>query len=108
MRNSSRTPIDEVAIDAAGAVAIRPRIAADETFEHIYRAAMGVRWHSDTRSLVPYETKGETPAWWFRQIVAAVSSEYGQLLELQPDTKWTNVSSDVRRAIEAIEDGHAV
>jgi hypothetical protein len=101
MRGESRVPIAEVAIDSSGAIAITPRIAPTEDFEQIYRAAMGVRWQPNLRALVPYETQGATPEWWFRQIVSAVHSEYGQVLELQPDTKWTNVSPEIKRAIQS-------
>jgi hypothetical protein len=108
MRDESHVPIEEVAIDAGGTIAVTPRIPSHEHFEHIYRAAMGVRWQPTLRALVPYETKDATPDWWFRQIVSAVRSEYGQILELRPETKWTNVSLELKRAIQSGMDGHAV
>jgi hypothetical protein len=108
MREWPRVPIQEVAIDAGGSIEVMPRIAPAEDFEQIYRAAMGVRWQPTRRALVPHETQGASPEWWFRQIVSAVQSEYGQLLVLQPDTKWTNVSPDTRRAIQSAIEGDAV
>ena len=103
---SDVVPIDEVEIDGAAGILVRPRIPANEHYEHIYRTASGVRWQQQTRALVVYEVKGMPPAWWFRQIVAAVESEYGQRLELRPDTRWTNVSEAERREIEG--EWHAV
>ena len=98
MRKS--VPIDAVEVDAALGILVRPRIPESEHYEHIYRTATGVRWQSQRRALVAYEVKGMSPAWWFQQIVDAVASEYGQHLELQPDTLWTNVPESERSEIE--------
>jgi hypothetical protein len=108
MRALVRIPIDEVAIDSTGRLLVRPRIAATEDFGQIYRTASGVRWESASRSLVPYEAMDKAPPWWFRQIVDAVQSEYRQLLELQPDTIWTNVPAETRRDIQSGNDGHDI
>ena len=108
MHASVRIPIDEVAIDSTGRILIRPRIAATDDFEHIYRTASGVRWEAASRSLVPYEVMDKAPPWWFRQIIDAVQSEYGQLLELRPETIWTNVPAETRRDIQTGDDGHDV
>jgi hypothetical protein len=94
-------PIDEVEFDASIGILVRPKIPVAEHYEHIYRTASGVRWQPQKRALVPYEVKGMSPAWWFRQIVAAVQSEYGQRLELRPDTRRTNVPEPDRREIES-------
>jgi hypothetical protein len=96
-----RISIDEVEIDRSGRILVRPRIASSEQYEYIYRAASGVRWMSEARVLAPYETKDGSPAWWFRQIVVAVRDEYRQVLVLQPDTRWINVSIEDRSEIEA-------
>ncbi len=108
MHDVVRIPIDEVAIDSMGRLLVRPRIAANEDFEFIYRTASGVRWQSESRCLAPYELKDKAPPWWFRQIVDAVRSEYRQLLKLHPDTIWTNVPADTRRDIQSDNDGHDV
>ena len=108
MQTNERVAIDEVEIDGSARLLVRPKLAPSEHYEYIYRTASGVRWSRDARALVPYEIKGMSPAWWFSQIVAAVESEYGQLLELKVETKWTNVSESDRLEIEAASKRHAV
>ncbi len=92
--------IDEVEVDPVIGVLVRPRIAAAEHYEYIYRAASGVRWQHQKRALIAYELSDLSPVQWFHQIVASVQSEYGQVLELRPDTRWTNVSESERRQME--------
>ena len=108
MQSATRIIIDEVEIDESVGILVRPQIAPAKDYEHIYRTASGVRWQRERRALVPYQVKGMSHAWWFSQIVAAVQSEYGQLLELGPNTRWTNVPERTQREIEALNAKHAV
>ena len=109
MKEIPRMAIEEVEIDAASArILVRPVVAPSEHYEYIYRTGTGVRWVPEQRALAPYEVGGMSPAWWFGQIVAAVRSEYGQRLELRPETRWTSVPEETRREIEAIVAQHAV
>jgi hypothetical protein len=107
MQEMARISIEEVEIDASTGILIRPKIAASEDYEQIYRTASGVRWNREARALVPYQVKGMSASWWFNQIVAAVRSEYGQCLELRPETRWKNVSEEQRREIEKVGKAHA-
>ena len=106
MRNV--VPIEEIEINTIVGILVRPRIPLAENYEHIYRTASGVRWHPQSRALVAYDVDGMPPEWWFRQIVAAVAGEYGQVLELRPDTRWKNVSELERKAIESAHEKAAV
>ncbi len=92
-----RVTIDEVAIDSAGRLLVRP--AAPATFEFIYRAAAGVAWSPESRSLSTPVPDEWTHFEWFTQVHGAVKSEYGQLLIISPSTQWSRVPMPVRAQI---------
>jgi len=60
--------VAEIAIDAAGALRVRPRLGPSEDFRFIYRA-MGVNWNSDRRSLV-------TPVPWNRRTSRGIGESF--------------------------------
>jgi hypothetical protein len=91
--------IAEVGIDRDRRVFVTP---ANETFEHVYRAAMEVHWDAANRRLSHPAPRNWTPAQWYQQIVAAVADEYGVRLKLDDATRWTGVSEAVRHQIEAL------
>ena len=93
--------VDEVKMDAAVGIVVRPRIAPGEGYEFIYRMASGVRWNPERRAFVVFEPKEMSAAWWFRQIVTAVQSEYGHRLELRQETRWTDIPQEVRLEMES-------
>jgi hypothetical protein len=92
-----RVAIDEVAIDSAGRLLVRP--AAPATFEFIYRAAAGVGWSPASRSLSSPAPDKWTHFEWFTHMHGAVKSEYGQLLVISPSTRWSNVPMPVQAQI---------
>ncbi|MBP8963582.1 MAG: hypothetical protein KBG39_11630 [Opitutaceae bacterium] len=90
--------IYRVEIDAKGWLRLYP---AGERYDHIYRAAAGVKWdksggflHAEEPGTWPY------PAY-FGQIISVVASEYGDALTVSPTTEWLNVPADIRAAIQA-------
>lgn len=89
-----RVAIDEVAIDSAGRLLVRP--VAPATFEFIYRAALGVTWSPESRSLSTPVPDEWTHFEWFTQVHGAVKSEYGQLLIISPSTQWSSVPMPVQ------------
>lgn len=91
-------PITEVEV-IAGIVHVRPDIPMSEDFEHIYRTATGVRWDRTKRCLIPYEPGTLTCADWFKEIVAAVLSEYGIRLEITASTRWCRTAQDFREDV---------
>jgi hypothetical protein len=88
--------IAQVGLDQSGRIYVRPQT---ETFEYIYRAAMGVRWDEKLGRLFPYEVGDWLPKQWFSRIVDAVRSEYGVELKTGPATAWS-IPADLRSEIE--------
>ncbi len=91
-------PISQVEI-IEGKLHVKPELPPSEDFEHIYRTATGVRWDRAKRSLIPYEPGKLDPADWFKEIVAAVMSEYGIRLEIITSTSWCSISQDFREDV---------
>ena len=96
-------PIEEIGLDDQGYLFVRPLAASADEFTHIYRAAMGIRWNSRLRALHAYE-----PARWaamdlYKQVIAAVDSEYGVQLHATLGTIWTRIPADIRKAIETFD-----
>lgn len=91
--------IAEVGLDDEGRMFVRP---TKGSFEHVYRAAMGVYWDEPSRRLSHSQPpKDWTPVQWFQQIVAAVADEYGVLLKPTFQTTWADVPNELRSAIES-------
>jgi hypothetical protein len=96
-------PIEEIGLDDQGYLFVRPLTAAADEFTYIYRAAMGIQWNTQSRALHAYE-----PARWvatdlYKQIIAAVYSEYGVQLTVTPGTRWSRIPADVRKWIQALD-----
>ena len=92
--------IASVSIDSARRLLVRPSLDADSDFALIYRAAMGVNWDSESRSLVAPTPKEWSHFDWFKHLIEAVSIEYGQRLVLSETTQWANVPEELRAEIE--------
>jgi hypothetical protein len=111
VRQQARTvqpvAIELVQIDAFGTLQIYPAIASIENYEYIYRTASAVRWLPKERALTTVGLHGWPQARCFRHILSAVRSEYGHALKLGHDTKWVNVSSTDRSAIEVAANDEA-
>ena len=89
--------IEAVTIDEVGRLLVRPSPPA--VYDQIYRAALGVGWDPPTRSLVTPTPEEGSYFRWFRRIVDAVRSEYGQHLCISEITGWQNVSLRLRTEI---------
>ncbi len=91
--------IAEVGIDARGRLYVTPE---SQAFPYIYREAMEVHWDAQCGYLhgpPPPRAELASPAWWFRQILAAAKAQ-GCQLQLGPQTRWRNLSTDTRKQIE--------
>jgi hypothetical protein len=89
--------LSKVALDEKGWLRLYP---AGESYERIYRAAAGVNWEAE--GFLHAREPGEwTYLTYFRQILSAVASEYGDHLKLSPATEWLQVPEELRRAIES-------
>jgi hypothetical protein len=91
--------ISSVEIDAGGQLCVRP---AKGEFDLIYRAGMQVGWNPARRCLFSPKPDEWSYPRWFRQIVAAVASEYRVRLVLTAETRWTNVSDVLRSEMAEI------
>ena len=98
-RKLKTTSVDEITVDETGRLLVRPRLGRGEDFAGIYRAAMGVSWDSNIRSLMAPVPREWTHFDWFRHMVAAVVQEYGIRLVIRDDTKWT-VPDELRHQIQ--------
>jgi hypothetical protein len=96
-----RVPIEEMAIDDLNTLVVRPKLGAHEDFRCIYRAALGVRWLPETRSLAPIAGSSPTHVEWLRRILRATRDEYGCELVVSAETRWLNVPVDLRKSLEA-------
>lgn len=90
--------LSKVEIDAKGRLRLYPQ---DASYEFIYRAAAGVHWEKAGSFLHAGEPRDWTYPIQFGQAVAAVASEYGDSLEVGPDTEWVNVPAGLRSELEA-------
>lgn len=88
--------ITEVGIDSMDRLYVCPAITS---FDHRYRAGMGVHWDSEKRRLFSPKPREWSYVRWFEQIVAAAAGEYGVQLGLTPQTVWSNVPEELRSAI---------
>ena len=64
---------------------------------------MGVQWNVEGRFLYSMKIDKWLPADWYRQIAAAVESEYGFKLRLEWKTIWKNVDNQQKAAIKEID-----
>ena len=92
--------IAEVSVQPDGRLCVRPELAPAETLEFIWRAACEVNWDPRLQALVTPVPDLTPNQLWFGQIISAVASEYGVPLRLTESTTWTNMSPELRAAIE--------
>ena len=88
--------IKAILIDESGRLCVFPE---NEKFNFIYRSAMEVHW--DQESLFLYSPKPREWSYfdWYRQILAAVKSEYGYDLSITKETSFTNIPEFLKKAI---------
>jgi Integron Cassette Protein Hfx_Cass5 len=89
--------IAEVGIGHDGRLHVRPTA---HSFPHIYRSAKEVGWDPVRGVLISPNPREWSHRDWFRQILAAVSDEYGVRLKVGPGAIWSNVPDELRKQIE--------
>jgi hypothetical protein len=92
--------IEELGLDAKGHLFLRPVAATAEGYSQIYRDASGIRWNTALRVLHAYEPERWEALALYKQIIAAVRREYGVLLTIRPDTRWSGISDELRIFIQ--------
>ena len=93
-------PIEEIIIDAENRLLIRPEFGPGDNYEYIYRDASGVTWIAQLGCLGAREPEKWNHFNLFRQIILAVQGEYGELLLVTLETKWSNVPSALESEIK--------
>jgi hypothetical protein len=88
--------IFEVGIDEQHRLYIRPE---KQSFEYIYRAAAEVGWDNKEKILFSPKPRERSYHDWYRHIIDIVKDEYGTELRLTEQTKWKNVSEELRSQI---------
>ena len=91
--------IEEFLIDFDGQLFVIPKLK-DSDYELIYRDASGIRWNKEKAAFEAYEPSRWQHEKLFVQILMAVEREFGQLLIIASDTRWTNVSTSLRKEFE--------
>lgn len=101
-------PIASIELDTDGRLLVRPEIAETPLFDHVYRAATGVRWRPADRSFLPEEVKDATPSRWFEIILASVHDELGIDLCIDVGTKWISIPPGMREEMMSLASQWAV
>lgn len=83
--------VAEVTVDAAGRLTVVLASSGNVDFTLIYRAAMGVSWSPEAKSLLGGPPRDWSKARWFRQIKDALAGEYGLSLRLSAQTRWVGI-----------------
>ena len=88
--------IVEVGIDDLARLYIVPE---KENFPFIYRTATEVHWDSKGKFLYSSKPREWSYLDWYRHIVGVADTECGCKLILSANTKWTNISEELKENI---------
>ena len=96
--------IDEVAVEEAGRVAVRPDPQrVDEDYFHlVYRAGQDVSWEKKEAVFVSIAASPDLTAERFAAIVAATRQELALKLVIDSDTRWRDVPAELKDAMIAV------
>ena len=94
-----RDSVARIEIDTAGRLHVVP---SSHEFPFIYRAGKEVGWDPQRRSLHSPNPRECTYTWWFEQILAAVSEEYGCNLVVTESTQWINIDPGTKAGLVSI------
>jgi hypothetical protein len=91
--------IIEVGIDNKERLFIKPD---KEVFTLIYRTATEVHWENKEQFLYSPKPREWTYLDWFKHILSVTETECNCKLVLTENTKWTNISEELKRQIIAV------
>jgi hypothetical protein len=84
---------------ADGLLVVRLDGGGKPSYQHVYRAAAGVRWDNDAGAF-KFATKNDNRyAHWFAHVRKVLEQEMGVQLRLDSNVTWTNVPEGVRHEI---------
>ncbi|MES2827078.1 MAG: hypothetical protein V4687_02945 [Bacteroidota bacterium] len=89
----------EVGIDEKESLYIKP---LKERFLHIYRTATEVHWDDNQRFLYSPKPREWTYLDWYKHIKGVVETECYCKLILTDETKWTNITEELRKQISGL------
>jgi hypothetical protein len=94
--------IGQITLDEDGRLLLIVDLRPGESLESIYRAGMEIGWRPTERALSSPVLRpgGWSYSDWFRQMLRAVTTEYGAKLVIDGNTIWS-VPQDVRQQIES-------
>ena len=87
--------IHQIRRDANHRLRVKPVLSRPSGYDYIYRDASSVAWDKSSGELYVRDCPEFTNVDEFRQIVSAVSREYGDQLTLSASTEFVNVPSDI-------------
>lgn len=93
---TKKDKILEVGIGKDARLYVRPE---SENFSFIYRAGCEVNWDESQNILWASKRGDWSYAQWFSQILGAVKTEYGIILQLDANVKWTNIPEKIQKEI---------
>ena len=96
-------PVERVVVDATLGLLVVPE-AGD--YEHIYRAATGVRWNREHRAFCAFEPRRWQANELLTHIAATVSGEYGEDLHFTAHTSWQGVAPEVQHGLSQLLPHH--
>ena len=68
-------------------------------FPMIYRAANGINWNSEKKSLISSIPREWDYEKWFYYIIDFLASDYNLKLKITDDTIWNNIPSQIKEII---------
>jgi len=83
--------IERARLDANGQLRLKPAGQPAFEYSYIWRSASSVRWDGAAAEFYVLPIDGFTPTHEWRQILSAVKSEFGLLLEIADATVFENV-----------------
>ncbi len=95
-RMMEKDEIIEIGIGEDARLYVRPKT---EKYPFIYRAACEVNWDENKNILWSPQRGERSYVGWFGQILGAVKSEYGTILSITENIKWTNIPENLQKEI---------
>ena len=107
----SNVAIESMRVDVVGHIRLRPATPSRfDDYRFIYRDSSSIRWDETLFELYCLPVKGFSLVDEFRQICAAVSNEYGDLLIFTAETVFQSLPDDLVQQLRRCpwEPGHEI
>jgi hypothetical protein len=91
--------IERVRLDPHRRLRVRPTFSRASGYNSIYRSASRVRWDDLCGELYVHDVPEFSTLDEFKQIIAAVTCQYGEQLVLAPSTVYVDIPSELIAAL---------